>query len=69
MPKKIQSYSEGALIKMFDLTRLVGNDAHVLMKKWLKTSTNLDETDKRLFDKTFGRFDGAIVRSIVDCTR
>ena len=35
MAKKIKQYSEAELIKLFDLQRLVGNQAHPLLNEWL----------------------------------
>jgi hypothetical protein len=50
MAKKIKSYSEAELIKMFGLTRLAGNDDHPLMLEWTNTSTELEGWEKGLFD-------------------
>ena len=50
MPKKVKQYSEVELMKMFGLTRLVGNDQHPLMEEWTNTHTSLNEGEQYLFD-------------------
>ena len=50
MSKKIKSYTEAELIKMFGLTRLGGNDAHPLMKEWTSTDASLSAGEQYLFD-------------------
>jgi hypothetical protein len=35
---------------MFNLNRLVGNNAHPLMQEWMDTSTQLNDTEQYLFD-------------------
>ena len=54
MAKKVKSYSEGELQKMFALVRLRGNHAHPEMLRWTSVApTQLDEYEIRLFEKTF----------------
>jgi hypothetical protein len=50
MAKKIKSYDEAEIIKMFGLTRLVGNNVFPLMKEWTNTSTTLSIAEQDLFD-------------------
>jgi hypothetical protein len=50
MAKKIKSYSEAELIKMFGLERLVGNEEHLLMQEWTNTSTQLNDWESGLFE-------------------
>lgn len=50
MAKKIKSYTEAELIKMFGLTRLAGNQAHLLMAEWMDCETTLNEGEQYLFD-------------------
>ncbi len=50
MPKKIKSYGETELIKMFGLTRFAGNDKYPLMKEWTDTNTTLNMGEQYLFD-------------------
>ncbi|MFN0202361.1 MAG: hypothetical protein ACKVTZ_12620 [Bacteroidia bacterium] len=50
MAKKIKSYQEAELIKMFGLRRLAGNHAHPLMSEWTTTSTSLNSGEQYLFD-------------------
>ncbi len=50
MSKKIKSYQEAELIKMFSLTRLAGNDAHPLMKEWTSTTAVLNAWEQSLFE-------------------
>ncbi len=38
MARKIKSYTEVELIKLFKLQRLIGNKAHPLMQEWLSTA-------------------------------
>jgi hypothetical protein len=38
MARKIKQYSEAELIKLFDLRRLIGNQAHPLLTEWLTIS-------------------------------
>lgn len=49
MAKKIKSYSEAELIKMFGLMREVGNDKHPLMTEWTGTQTQLNSWEDGLF--------------------
>jgi hypothetical protein len=49
MAKKIKQYDEAELIKIFGLTRLVGND-YPLMKEWTNTETTLNAGEQYLFD-------------------
>jgi hypothetical protein len=51
MAKKIKSYSEAELIKMFGLERRVGNNEHPLMEEWTTTSTELNSGEQYLFDE------------------
>ena len=50
MTKKIKSYTEAELIKMFGLERLGSNDAHPLMQEWTHTSTELNAAEQYFFD-------------------
>jgi hypothetical protein len=50
MAKKIKSYDEAEIIKMFGLTRLAGNNVTPLMQEWTDTSTTLNEGEQYLFD-------------------
>jgi hypothetical protein len=50
MAKKSKQYSEAELIKMFGLTRLIGNKAHPLMAEWMNTETILNEHEQYLFN-------------------
>jgi hypothetical protein len=50
MAKKIKTYSEAELIKLFGLTRLVGNHSFPLMEQWTNTNTTLNEHEQYLFD-------------------
>jgi hypothetical protein len=50
MAKKIKSYTEAELIKMFNLTRLGGNNAYPLMQEWTNTSTELNAAEQYFFD-------------------
>lgn len=38
MANKVKSYDEGEIIKMFDLTRIGGNNASPLMYEWTNTT-------------------------------
>ena len=62
MANKIKSYKEAELIAAFGLTRLVGNQAHPLMREWLTTSTTLNDAEQYLFDiiwqDAFAKIDG-----------
>ncbi|MFN0201836.1 MAG: hypothetical protein ACKVTZ_09960 [Bacteroidia bacterium] len=51
MPKKIKSYSEAELIKMFGLQRLVGDNSTSLMSEWTNTTTTLSVGEQYLFDE------------------
>ncbi len=51
MAKKIKSYSEAELIKMFSLERRVGNNEHPLMEEWTTTLTELNSGEQYLFDE------------------
>jgi hypothetical protein len=51
MAKKVKSYDEAELIKMFGLTRLVGNDSCLLMRELTNTTTTLNEGEQYLFDR------------------
>jgi hypothetical protein len=51
MAKKIKSYSEAELIKMFGLERRVGNNEHLLMEEWTNASTELNAGEQYLFDE------------------
>ena len=48
--KKIKSYDEGELIKMFGLTRVAGNNATPAMHEWMNTTTTLNDPEQYLFD-------------------
>lgn len=50
MPKKIKSYNEAELIKMYGLKRIGGNDKSPLMQEWTHTSTTLNDGEQYLFD-------------------
>ncbi len=50
MAKKIKQYKEVELIKLFDLKRLVGNQAHPLLDEWLTCETTLNSNEQYLFD-------------------
>lgn len=50
MANKIKSYQEAELIKMLNLKRLAGNEAHPLMKEWTNASATLNEGEQYLFD-------------------
>ena len=51
MAKKPKSYSEGELIKMFNLQRFRGNNASPLLAKWLDTKTELAPYEDELLTK------------------
>jgi len=51
MARKITSYDEAELIKMFGLTRLVGNFEHSLMEEWTQVNTVLNEHEQYIFDR------------------
>jgi hypothetical protein len=54
MAKKIKSYSETELIKMFSLTRLSGKDAFPLLSTWLNNATStLDSNEMAFFEDTY----------------
>jgi hypothetical protein len=59
-PNKEKSYSESELIKIFNLTRLVGNDAHPLLSAWMDCELVLSTSDQYLFDKTYSKTYGKI---------
>jgi hypothetical protein len=50
MANKVKQYTEDALIDMFKLKRLAGNNAHPLMKEWTTTSTTLNSGEHYMFD-------------------
>ena len=50
MVKKVKSYDEGELIKMFGLTRVAGNNATPLMHEWTNTQTTLNAAEQYFFD-------------------
>jgi hypothetical protein len=50
MARKIKQYKEVELIKLFDLKRLVGNQAHPLLDEWLTCETMLNSNEQYLFD-------------------
>ncbi len=50
MAKKIKSYTETELIKMFGLNRLVGNNEHPLLQEWTNCTTDLNAGEQYLFD-------------------
>lgn len=51
MAKKIKQYSEAELIKLFDLKRLIGNQAHPLLEEWLTVSDiSLSNNEQETFD-------------------
>jgi hypothetical protein len=51
MAKRIKSYSEVELIKLFKLQRLIGNEAHSLMQEWLvPAEVNLTVGESEIFN-------------------
>lgn len=50
MSRKLKSYTEAELIKMFGLSRFGGNTAHPLMQELTDTSTTLNAGEQYLFD-------------------
>jgi hypothetical protein len=50
MAKKVKSYTEAELIKMFGLKRIVGNEATPLMTEWTDTTTTMNIGEQYLFD-------------------
>lgn len=50
MSKKIKSYNEAEIIRMFSLKRLAGNDATPLMSEWANVTTTLNAGEQYLFD-------------------
>jgi hypothetical protein len=50
MSRKVKQYTEDALIDMFNLKRLAGNDAHPLMQEWTTTSATLNSGEQYMFD-------------------
>ena len=46
MAKKIKQYKDVELIKLFDLKRLVGNQAHPLLEEWLTCETTLNANEQ-----------------------
>ncbi len=48
--KKVKIHDEAEIIKMFGLTRLVGNNKSHLMQEWTDTSMNLNESENYLFN-------------------
>lgn len=53
MTKKIKSYSETELIKMFSLTRLSGNNKMPLMTRWTSAILNLKESEQEQFEEIY----------------
>lgn len=54
MAKKVKSYSETELIKIFGLTRLSGKDAFPLLSVWLNNATaTLDSNEMAFFEDTY----------------
>jgi hypothetical protein len=51
MSKKIKSYNEAELIRLFGLKRLTGNNKHPLMQQWLNTSTTLNTHEQYWFEE------------------
>ncbi len=50
MAKRIKSYTEVELIKLFKLQRLIGTDAHPLMQEWLSpVEINLTVGEQEIF--------------------
>ncbi len=48
---KIQNYSEGQLMQLLNLNRLVGNESHPLLSHWMKTPpATLDIVEQSIFD-------------------
>ncbi|MEY4902918.1 MAG: hypothetical protein RLZZ292_733 [Bacteroidota bacterium] len=50
MAKKVKSYDEAEIIKMFGLKRLVGKNGTALLKEWVNTDTTLNSGEQYLFD-------------------
>lgn len=51
MAKKLKSYREAELIKLFDLKRLVGNKSHPLLEEWTAISEiSLSLSEQEIFD-------------------
>jgi hypothetical protein len=51
MAKKIKKYDEAELIKMFNLTRIKGNDSHPLMLELTNTNTTLNFAEEYWFNE------------------
>jgi hypothetical protein len=50
MAKKIKVYDEAELIKMFGLTRMVGNQRHPVLDEWTSVTTTLSSWEQELLD-------------------
>ena len=50
MSKKIKSYNEAEIIRMFNLKRLAGNNETPLMSEWANVTTTLNAGEQYLFD-------------------
>lgn len=50
MAKKVKQYDEAEIIKMFKLTRLVGNHKHFLMEEWTSVEATLNSGEQYLYD-------------------
>ena len=48
---KIQNYTEGQLMQLLNLTRLMGNTAHPVLQHWMQTPpTSMDMVEQSIFD-------------------
>ena len=50
MPKKIKSYKEAELIKMFSLKRITGNNHSAPMQEWTNVSATLNDGEQYIFN-------------------
>jgi hypothetical protein len=50
MAKKVKSYDEAEIIKMFGLKRLVGNTTTPLMEEWTSATTELNDWETKMFE-------------------
>jgi len=60
MAKKIKQYDEAEIIKMFNLERFVGNNAHPLMNEWTNCITDLNIHEVYFFDLIINDLDSKI---------
>lgn len=61
MPRKIKSYNEAEIIKMFGLKRLSGNTTTPAMKEWTESSTVLADWETYLFSTITHRLSDKII--------